>query len=417
MKGYYILSKTQSVKIRKGLTLYKQPQSKGRGSPNWYARVYREFGGRAVHTKSTGTSDLKIAQHFAEEYWAECLLNGKYSEGEAGVPVAFKPNLKARFDHIADAFLADLEGRCGADPTSQRNLADYKSVVHSKNGFVRFFGKDDIGSITTDRISEFLEFQRTNSRKGQLAATSQKRTLATLNVILKFAYQKRLLTSLPMMPKMRTKDNPRAWFEKSEYLKLMATARSLANKAKKSGDLKAEEKWLELNDFIMFMVNSFLRPSEWASLQQRHVKAVLGTGKRLEISVIKGKTGVRTTYSMPSAVTVYYRILKRTKASPNAYLFKGQYLNRQTAMERMRDDFDELLRIASLKTNSLGMNRTIYSLRHTSLMLRMSEGDNVNILALAKNAGTSVDQLERFYLQRLSPLILLENLQSFKKRL
>jgi site-specific recombinase XerD len=411
------LNKTQSISIRKGLILYKQPQSKGRGSPNWYVRVHREFGGRYTHTKTTGTSDLKLAEHKAEEYWMECLLNSRYSQEGGSVPIDFKPNLKTRFDHIADAFLTDLESRSGADPTSQRNLADYKSVVHSKNGFARFFGKDDIGSITTDRISEFLTFQRINSRKGDLAATSQKRTLVTLNVILKFAYQKRFLATLPMMPKIKTKDNPRAWFEKSEYMKLMATARSLAKKARKSGDLKAEEKWLELNDFIMFMVNSFLRPSEWASLQQQHVKVVLGTGKRLEISVIKGKTGVRTTYSMPSAVTVYNRILKRTRASPNAYLFKGQYVNRQTAMERMRDDFDELLHIASLKNNSLGMRRTIYSLRHTSLMLRITEGDNVNILGLAKNAGTSVDQLERFYLKRLSPLTMLDNLQSFKKRL
>ena len=407
------MSKTQSITIRKGLSIYKQPKSKGKGSPNWYARVYREFGGRSVHTKSTGTTDEKVARSIAEQHWTDCLLSSRHSQGIGETPANFKSNV-VRFDRVADAFLDNLQRGSGQDATSQRNLADYRGAVHSKSGFVRFFGKDDVKNITTDRINEYLEYQRANSRKGTLAATSQKRSLVLLNVILKFAVQKRWLDYAPLQPKLRIKDTPRAWFEKSEYLKLMSTARSLAGKANREKDADSEKKWLELNDFIMFMMNTFLRPSEWATLQQKHITAISGEGRRLEICVIKGKTGLRTSYSMQRGVTVYERMLERAGKSPDAYIFKGQYLNRQTAMERMRDDFEELLQITSLKLNSLGLRRTMYSLRHTALMLRMTEGDNVNILMLAKNAGTSVDQLERFYLKRLSPLVLLENLQSFK---
>jgi hypothetical protein len=45
-----------------------------------------------------------------------------------------------------------------------------------------------------------------------------------------------------------------------------------------------------------------------------------------------------------------------------------------------------------------------YSLRHYALQsrLRASNG-KVNIYTLAKNAGTSVDQLERFYLKNMAP--------------
>jgi len=56
-----------------------------------------------------------------------------------------------------------------------------------------------------------------------------------------------------------------------------------------------------------------------------------------------------------------------------------------------------------------------YSLRHTAICMRivLSEGQ-VNIFNLAKNAGTSVDQIERFYARHL-PLSaeLAKNLQSF----
>jgi hypothetical protein len=57
----------------------------------------------------------------------------------------------------------------------------------------------------------------------------------------------------------------------------------------------------------------------------------------------------------------------------------------------------------------------MYSLRHTTICMRIikSEG-NVNIFNLAKNAGTSVDQIECFYAKYL-PLSaeMARNLQSF----
>ena len=62
-----------------------------------------------------------------------------------------------------------------------------------------------------------------------------------------------------------------------------------------------------------------------------------------------------------------------------------------------------------------GQKHTIYSLRHTAICMRiiLSHGQ-VNIFNLAKNAGTSVDQIERFYARHL-PLSreMAINLQSF----
>jgi hypothetical protein len=60
-------------------------------------------------------------------------------------------------------------------------------------------------------------------------------------------------------------------------------------------------------------------------------------------------------------------------------------------------------------------NRSVYSLRHTAICMRiiLSHGQ-VNIFNLAKNAGTSVNQIERFYARNL-PLSreMAKNLQSF----
>jgi hypothetical protein len=62
-----------------------------------------------------------------------------------------------------------------------------------------------------------------------------------------------------------------------------------------------------------------------------------------------------------------------------------------------------------------GQKHTLYSLRHTAICMRLIlSGGQVNIYTLAKNAGTSVDQIERFYASRL-PLSkeLVKNLHSF----
>jgi hypothetical protein len=50
-------------------------------------------------------------------------------------------------------------------------------------------------------------------------------------------------------------------------------------------------------------------------------------------------------------------------------------------------------------------------------MLRFLEGDNVDLMLLARNAGTSVQQLQRFYLSHIEPEMKLDNLLSVKKRM
>jgi hypothetical protein len=70
----------------------------------------------------------------------------------------------------------------------------------------------------------------------------------------------------------------------------------------------------------------------------------------------------------------------------------------------------------TLSKAAVKQSRSIYSLRHTATnmwRIILSEGQ-VNIFNLAKNAGISVEQIERFYARNL-PLSkeMAKNLQSF----
>lgn len=122
---------------------------------------------------------------------------------------------------------------------------------------------------------------------------------------------------------------------------------------------------------------------------------------------------------MNNAVTVYKRIKERyPNAKDEDYLFRPDYKNRATAARIIQRQFNKALEIAKIKHDPFtDSDHTIYSPRHTAVCMRLilSHG-KVNIFNLAKNAGTSVEQIERFYARNL-PLSteLARNLQSFGK--
>ncbi|MGF7171430.1 hypothetical protein FHS91_003128 [Sphingobium xanthum] len=370
--------------------------------------------GRSVHTKSTGTTDEKLARQIAQKFYGECLVQKGIQDDTLPAAHQAVQKQKLRFDRIVDQWLNKLEADAGDDERRLRHLNDCKGSALGKTGFATYFGRADVNSITPDRIDDFLAFKKANSPKGQLAATTIKRNLVLLNVVLKFAHHARLLTHVPAMPKVKTKDNPRAWFSHEEYRRLHLAARGRGRAAKKAGKLAEAVGWFELSDFIIFMVASFLRPGEWPALKHKHVKIVEGENAHLQLAITQSKTLKRISVTMGPAVSAYKRIAERNGKNPEAYLFKAEYANRQTARERMADAFEGLVSELGLKVDVFGNKRSTYSLRHTALMLRFTKGAEVNVLALAKNAGTSVDQLERFYLKRINPADLIANLQSFR---
>ena len=84
-------------------------------------------------------------------------------------------------------------------------------------------------------------------------------------------------------------------------------------------------------------------------------------------------------------------------------------------MNTYRRLFNHFLQERGLKKDKDGNDRSPYSLRHYALQTRLVKPDGkVNIYWLAENAGTSVEQLERFYLKNLAPSAAkVRNIQSF----
>jgi hypothetical protein len=174
-------------------------------------------------------------------------------------------------------------------------------------------------------------------------------------------------------------------------------------------------------DFIIFAANVFVRLSDLKLLRHSHVSVESSDGfKYLAITPPDSKTSDRESLSMERAVTVYLRLRKRQIEAgfgkSDDYVFYPEQQNRDYALAKLRRLFDYLVSENDLKRDRRGKVRTLYSLRHTALMFRFLRGDKIDIFVLAKNALTSVEMLEKFYLSHAESRSKIGEIQSFRQK-
>ena len=107
----------------------------------------------------------------------------------------------------------------------------------------------------------------------------------------------------------------------------------------------------------------------------------------------------------------------RSEIHRDDFVFYPQFKekNRDQALNVMGRHFDFVVRKADLKTSASGESRTLYSLRHTAIMFRLQNSENLDLLTLAKNARTSVEVIQRFYGSHHEAEKNIESIQSMKK--
>jgi integrase len=220
--------------------------------------------------------------------------------------------------------------------------------------------------------------------------------IVTLRQVLKTSLRNGWIQHLPDMTapyKASGKISHRAWFSPEEYKKLYEATRRRAANPPNPRWKKACEK---LHDYVLFMVNTGLRPDEASRLQYRDIEIVEDRATRetiLEISV-RGKRGVGYCKSMPGAVMPFKRLRERAKnLSPTDLIF-GKV---------QRELLNAVLMEEGLKNDREGLARTAYSLRHTYICLRLMEG--ADIYQVAKNCRTSVEMIEKFYAAHIKNMI------------
>ena len=393
-----------AIKIYKGLSIYRVSNS-----PYWMVRVWDRKRKKYL-VKSTGETSSILAKEAAQDL-AVALLR-------AEVPVKVEYTFKTYAHKLLQR--SKIQAQNGErNPRYVKTM--HWAISNADWGLLDYFEDKDVREIRTHSWLEYLSWL--HGKRPDLSPSTKNTLSATFRNVMKIAQEEGVVGAVPQTPRSKLRDNPRPFFRfhplvdrtNDSYQKLLIEAKAMKDaQLEVRGTLVTDE----LYDLILFMVHSFVRPTTSELYALRHSDIMIADDpKRLIMTIRKGKTGYRTSNTMPAAVSVYERILERaTSQQSDAYLFLPDYTNRTTASQIMRRQFNALLARAQLEVDPYtGKSHALYSLRHTAICMRIinSEG-KVNIFNLAKNAGTSVDQIERFYAKYL-PLSkeMARNLQSF----
>ncbi len=390
--------KTHKKSIRRGLALYKTA-----ASPFWHVRIWLPAERRYL-VRSTKEKSRLAAEEAAEEIVSD-LKQGKRLDRV--------PRDRA-FESFAEKMLENDEHESGQSlhPLTARNE---KSILYREpDGVLAYFGRMDVGSVQTPNIRDYLKWVD-DQRDRPLSASTKSKHTNVIRKVLTTALDARAIGSIPRMPKVPRRDNPCSWFDEDEFENLFLTAREVA---KEGIEVRGVPLTIELYYFIMFLVHSFLRPTENEVFALRHRDVRLREKpKSLKLYVEKPKTRNANHWSDTTefAPDIYEGLeALYPNHRPSDYVFLPMYPNRTTAKRVFENQFNYVLQRAGLK-DADGKKHSVYSLRHTAISMRLlhSKG-KVNLLNLAKNARTSVAQIERFYSANL-PMTdeMVENLQTF----
>ena len=147
-----------------------------------------------------------------------------------------------------------------------------------------------------------------------------------------------------------------------------------------------------------------MRNLKWNDVRRENYEKDVNTVRL--IFLVQGKTGIREVVCNKGTEVFFERLYDNRKEelnahpSPDTFVFCHQD---GTPIKTMRKAFDSLLDDLNLKKNSMGRNRTLYSLRHMYATFRL--GEEVSPYLLAKQMGTSVEMLERHYGQVVNRLV------------
>ena len=355
----------------------------------WYVRMYVRGGPSSGVKKSTRCEKIKDAEEFAIDWYVDRLLEKRQ----------FKEGGASSFAVYAEKLQETQRREIKRGQLSNEML--YNDHLRLERDVLPRFGHLHISKINYTLVDNFLDELR-NER--DLSQSSLKQQVVLIRKVLKEAERDGTIDHIPTLPTIKRTENPRPWFSPEQYALLLETCRDLRDDPIEN----AKFDWGELYDFIIFMVHSFLRPSEWKLLQHKHIRVLEDDGvEQLIISVpnpkiLKTKGSIDSTTTEIAADVYRKRILLRHDGK-NAYLFFNDIKDREYAGNRVSKMFKVLVKKAELDTDSYGQKHTTYSLRHSSLCFQLLKTGGNDLFGLAKNARTSVQMLEKFYLTHLSP--------------
>ena len=469
----------------KKLYIYKNAASR-----YWWVRYYAE---NRILRQSTKTENKREALEAAKAFYDEIQLR---------IATGKKLGKKSSFSYCAKDWLSQQKARVATKSLSKESYKQYEYRLNKH--ILPFLGDYELTEIDYQTLNNFLTF--ISSTEDKLSVATVKMYLGIVGQIMTHAEKLNLISRAPHLPKVKLKTNARGYFTVAEYRKLWSRARALRGKGFQYRKLTEQEakdngygdqtlviteagtsklgrfiKRVDITDdlyqLIVFMTNSFIRPTDIKNMQHKHVEIVERDFTYLYLKLPPSKNKKDPIITMPKAVEVYrrhkanYELIEKqeqinyklrlaefkaknkdfsvtkveeqlrtesltqrerkalnvklnlykklsqglpTFTSPEDYVFLPQYRDRKTALKHLQNQFDVLLSQLNLRISASGEERSMYSLRHTCITYRYMYGEKIDLLVLARNARTSPEMIDKHYASKFSAVHNIEMIQSRK---
>jgi hypothetical protein len=373
----------------------------------WQVRCW--IAGR-THRRSTQTQSLRMAQSFARDFYEQLLAQSASLRTDAkptscvvshDTPIV-KPQLT--FAAMAAQMMANEQARVERGEFSAGSLKVLRNRLDAH--ILPRWGKQPPAAIDHAQLLAFTQYL---SKTFSTITVSQ--YLVAVRKILTLSVAVNALYKLPEFPKIKVQTNSRGAFTPTEYWQIMRTARKLQHTRHPDSDSTLRKNYrLRSAEYTMppdvawcigFMVNSFIRPSDLKTLKHRHVEVVRNGNTYLRLNLPKTKSHTRPIVTLQPAVRIYQQLTQHYNAlnlaAPDDYLFLPHLRDRAYAHWVLAFYFNWVLARTGLKLGAHGQERSLYSLRHSSITFRLLYGQGIDLLTLARNARTSVDMINQHY--------------------
>jgi len=263
------------------------------------------------HRASTKQESLAQAKDIAEDWYLT--LKGKLLKGELADKKRYQGQIK--FREASEKYMREFR------ILTEGHRSPIYVDAHQRrlnNHILPFLGDKYLPEITPGLLQDYRVYRHEKAIQmwGEPPARNTiHQEIVVIRQVLKAAVRHNWLTVMPDLSdpyRKQTKISHRAWFSPEEYKTLYKATRERAEKPRR---VRYEWESEQLHDFVLFMVNTGLRPDEAWRLEFRDVKIAHDDGLNetiLEISV-RGKRGVGYCKSMPGAVLPFKRLQKRMR--------------------------------------------------------------------------------------------------------
>ena len=341
-------------------------------SPFYQARAFIDGRQRATSTK---TDDIRTAFRVAESWYKQ----------------QTRPSAERKIDRLGlDPIMADVYAAYIATLDARR-----RGFTAWRWGPIReFWGPLRLIEIGPKTFRAFYAWRRRSAKKGLKAHTLHK-DICLVRQILKHAAAEDQLEHLPLVPspgKIEPDPPPPLSDAEWEHLRKVSQQR-IAD----APNVRTRQQRTDCDHFMRLMIASCARVGEIRDnsggkeirgLRFRDCRYRLSeTGKPdLLVCTVTGKRGTRDIVAEADAVEV----VSNRAGKPGDLVFP----------HHVRDVFRELLIAANLRTDNKGRERNAKALRSTAICRALLAGRDV--VFVAKNAGTSVDVISRYYTKYLT---------------